>query len=867
MILDVLANRKVLDRHLDDPSLEVLFRDFERSKIGSLREALAARPLAYSAIYFMVMLLWTGTLSYGSSLQPSISFAADLTPHASLILLVVGLLIYPRRWLWVPVLGFCLVFPIGFLAGSSLRGAWALHPLVTSNLLAVHFGLHLASGLLAGTAARAINGLLHRLLSPYHADLLGLASMALVFAVLALPLPFLLDLYASALPPADRETLGFGPTFVHEVAVNIWRNAAAVSALLLGVLSRPSQRQLVLGLGVALAFPALGLAAQHGLAMFPEMDVCLLALFLVFILPVPVALTAWLIGIPVYAAMTGAFLAHSETGLPQDIWLETYALLAMMLTVYAAILRDLSQHSARARESSLRRLDRVRDFADVGLLSFNLSQGNYLGNAAAARIMAMAQTGNVADFIAQFETDVAAEISYALRPQNVDSVNLLLRRQNPLSANPSQLLRFFLWYETAPSHEKVAYGLVLDTTREHEQAQILSDTLEQLKIKQERQAQLFSIVSHELRTPAAVISMLLDDLDLPEQRPQTMRQLRDATDQLLSTLADMRQTVSPTQNLPVRRVPYAPAELAESIRNMLDPQARLAGITIRIILGPDAHRFRLGDTMRLRQALTNLVRNAIIHSKGHDLRISFHSRMDSGSAMPISVWKVIDNGVGIPEDQVERLFRPFERGGADPRKHADGSGLGLYISKSSIEMLGGSIDHFTPQEGGSGYVIELPEAMATEADLADKSRRDAHIAPETFPSVYLLLAEDNKLVAEVTQAQLSRFIGRVDVVENGVQALDSIAAHKPDILITDLFMPEMDGDELVRTLRQRGFNLPVIGLTAAVVGDDMERFRAVGVETVMSKPLDMKTLRRAILDFLSPAEALPEGSDRDASAT
>jgi signal transduction histidine kinase len=858
MALDVLVNGKVLDHRSDDPTLEILFRDFERSKIATLREALLARPLRYSMLYFVLMLLWTGALSYGSALQPLVGFATDMTPHASQILLVVGLLIYPRRWLWVPVLGYCLVFPIGFLTGSSLREAWAFNPLVTTDMIGVHFALHLASGVLAGAAARAISAALHRMLSPYHADLLGSASMALIFAVMALPLPVLLDLYVSALPAADRAALGFGPSFVHEVAVNIWRNAAAISALLLAVLSRPTSRQIVIGLGMALSFPLLGLATQHGITMYPEMDVCLLALALVFALPVPAALIAWLAGIPVFAMMTGTFLTHSALALPQDSWMQGYALLAMMMTVYAAILRDLSQHSARARDSGMRRLNRVRDFADVGLLSFNLSQGHYRANSAAARVIGMAQTGNVSDFIAQFETDAAAEVSHALRPQGGDSVNLLLRRVQPHDRKTVQFLRFFLWYETAPSHEKVAYGLVLDTTREHEQAQILSETLAKLKSKQERQTQLFSIISHELRTPAAVISMLLDDLDRPDHLPQTKRQLRDATEQLLSTLADMRQTVNPSQNLPVRRVPYTPAELAESIRNMLEPQAKLAGTSIRIVLGPDAHRFRLGDTVRLRQAITNLVRNAIIHSKGSDIRIAFHARTDAGTALPVSVWKVMDNGIGIPEDQVERLFQPFERGGADPRKQADGSGLGLYICKSSVEILGGTIRHFTPQGGGSGYVIELPEAIASESELAEKSRRDAHVTPENFPSIYVLLAEDNKLVAEVTQAQLSRFIGRVDVVENGLQALDSIAANKPDILITDLFMPEMDGDELVRTLRQRGFNLPVIGLTAAVVGDDMDRFRAVGVDTVMSKPIDLATLRRMILDFLSPPDIHPE---------
>lgn len=836
----------------EDLDHELLFQDFERSKIELLRDFLAARPWSMSAVYFSVLLLWTSILSYGSSLQPDVRFATDMTPHVAQILLVVGLLIYPRRWLWVPMAAYCVIYPIAFYSGSNMRVAWAYSPFLTRDMIEVHFALHVVSGLLAGFGVRWLSSVLHRWLSPYHADLITCAGIAVAFTAVTLPVSFALRSVAETLPSPAQMALGFQNGYVFNSVVNTLLNGAAMSAMLLAVMSRPTLPQFLFGLMASVLFPLTAYGQLQGFGMFPGLDVCLIGLFLVFTVPIPVALTASLIGFPVYAAMTGTFLTHAEQSSPEALWLEIYSIIAVWLTVYAIIKHDLSLHTAADRASSMRRMNRVRDFADVGLLSFNLSQGRYRCDGSAARILGVALQGPMSDLTHLFKDEMATQMAAALQPQNTGTINLLLDRKPDATAPQTQILRFFLWFETSPSKERVAYGLVLDTTRDHEQAAALRDTLATLEQRKARQQQLFSIISHELRTPAAVISMLLDELDRPEDLTKTRRQLRDATDQLLATLADMRQAVNPTQNLPIRRLPYAPAELAESIRNMLEPQARAAGMKLKIVLGPDAHRARLGDTARLRQAITNLVRNAIIHSKGTEIRISFHARADVGTEAPVSVWKVIDNGVGIPTAEVERLFRPFERGGDDPRKQADGSGLGLFISKTSIEMLGGSLEHFAPLNGGSGYVIELPEQLAL---AADQTFTAPQAVPETFPTVYILLAEDNKLVAEVTHAQLSRFVGRVDVVENGHEALERIATARPDILITDLFMPEMDGDELVKALRARGETIPVIGLTAAVVGDDMERFHTVGVHTVMSKPIDMATLRREILTLLSPSES------------
>jgi two-component system, sensor histidine kinase len=332
--------------------------------------------------------------------------------------------------------------------------------------------------------------------------------------------------------------------------------------------------------------------------------------------------------------------------------------------------------------------------------------------------------------------------------------------------------------------------------------------------------------------------MLIDDLADAGQLPTIRRQMREASDQLLRVLTDMRQAVNPEKNLEVTIEPYVPAEIAESLRNLFDVQAAERGIQIRLALGARAEQARLGDSRRIKQILGNLLRNAIIHSGATQITLSFTRVSGPGLLGPRSCWQVTDNGQGIAPAEVARLFEPFERGGReDPRSKVDGSGLGLYIVKSSVELLGGTVCYFTAPGGGAGYEVRLPEEDA-EAPLPV-----AVLAEPAYPAMLremsVLLAEDNELVAEITLARLRRVFGRVDCVANGRLALAELERAPRDLLITDLFMPEMEGDVLVRLLREAGVHIPIYGLTAAVVGDDMHRFEVAGASKVMSKPLQI----------------------------
>jgi len=356
----------------------------------------------------------------------------------------VGLLFYPRRWLWVPALAYCAIFPVAFFTGSTMRMAWAYHPFLTQDIVVVHFALHVASGLAAGLAVRWISAVLHRRLSPYKADLITCAGIAVAFTLFTLPVSFALQTFAERLPSPEQLALGFQGSFLYNTTVNTLMNGAAMSTMLLAVMSRPNMRQFGYGVLTSALFPLIAFGQLHGYGMFPGLDVCLIALVLVFTVPIPVALTASLIGFPVYAAMTGTFLTHSDFASSEAFWLENYAIIAVWLTVYAIIQHDLSLHNAADRASSMRRMNRVRDFADVVLLSFNLSQGRYRCDASASRILGVAQQGPTDGLVRLFKNEIAGQMCAALQPQNTGSINLLLDRLPDDPDGQAQVLGLFL---------------------------------------------------------------------------------------------------------------------------------------------------------------------------------------------------------------------------------------------------------------------------------------------------------------------------------------------------------------------------------------------------------------------------------------
>lgn len=825
-----------------------VFRDFEQSRILSIRQAVEKDPALYTFWLFAVVMGWTILMSAGVGLHGVNGLAVNLSPHVAHFTIILGLFFYPLRLFWVPMLAYLVSFFYLFYQPFTNAVPWHDLQGLTPSVVLVFLGLNLGSGLLLGMLYRVAFLWARPRMRAHSADLsLGLASYVL-FAVVCAAQTLVTLHYLQSFPPEIQAAFGFDAHYLELSMLRIFRGCAVVSGFLLVTVEFPRRNEALPTAVVASVFVLQAALQSRGFVLYPMIDAVVLGLLLVLALPIRITMFGVIGGVAGLAALTGAFLGDRPTLDPAEITLERYSLIALAVLLVTMAVKSHTGHVLAQKDAAIAKLDRARDFAGVGLFAVNRATGRFRLDDAAQRMLSLPSEGSLDDLRLVLMTDDAAALMRAMMPGASPARDLTLR------ATTGRVLRGFVWSEDTPTGDPVGYGILLDVTEAEERAARLRDTLEELSTRQERQRQLFSIVSHELRTPASVMSILIDDVADTDDRAHLQRQMREAADQLLSVLGDMRQTVNPEKNLPVKKVPYVPAELAESLRNTLDLTAREKGITLLLSLGAGAGQARIGDVVRLRQALSNLMRNALIHSGGTTVRLSFAAQppMVQGGAH-ISQWQVEDDGIGIPPDQVERLFEPFERGTHDPRRSADGSGLGLYIAHQSIEMLGGTLQFYQPLKGGAGYVLRLPEALAEPAEPDKPLAPVTHSphAPEQGWTV--VLAEDNALVADVTKARLERLRASVRVAPDGRAALTMIAEKQPDLVITDLFMPELDGDDLIRRLRQQGYTRPIIGLTAAVVGEEMDRFHKAGANLVMQKPLDFKELIRLMREGFPPA--------------
>ena len=361
---------------------------------------------------------------------------------------------------------------------------------------------------------------------------------------------------------------------------------------------------------------------------------------------------------------------------------------------------------------------------------------------------------------------------------------------------------------------------------------VVQNKVETVSRQQDRQAEMYAVIGHELRTPAASLQMMLDDLGEGESLDKPL--VRANIEQLLSVIDTLRAVAQPER---MAQTVYTDVKLDEVLQQQTQSLQALAarqGIKLKTDFGGlNFHPVQIQKTL-LRQVLSNLIKNALIHSGGTVLEVGAAGELIAGRREALRLW-VADNGQGVSEDKVEALFEAFVRGSTE----SEGTGLGLHISREIIQKMGGTLRYEPGPQGGACFVIELEVELAKEDPSIEND-------PKTTLSILqgkrVLLAEDNKTLQVLTQKMLQKQGADVVVANNGALALDAFHKGEFDLLLSDIFMPQMDGYAWVQQVRSSGAELPVIGLTAATIGEETEQMLAAGADAVLSKPTNIQQL-------------------------
>ncbi len=367
-------------------------------------------------------------------------------------------------------------------------------------------------------------------------------------------------------------------------------------------------------------------------------------------------------------------------------------------------------------------------------------------------------------------------------------------------------------------------------------------------------SEFLSHMSHEIRTPLTgiigMVSLLAGRLRGKDR--EYLELLQGSAETLLALIGDVLDLASiESGRLNPEMETFDPgAVLREEFNRFLYP-ARQNDLTLDLSLPGDLPRAVSGDPGRLCQILRNLVSNAIKYTERGGVRVDVRTEDRSDDHLLLEV-RVSDSGIGIPQDKLPELFQSFIRiRGPVTRATTEGTGLGLSIAKKLTELLGGRIGVESVVGQGSTFWFSIPLQRAEEQAEIRTSGGLPLDGLSELPPLRILLAEDNR----VNRAFLVEILGmgghRITAVENGREVLDVLRTTGPDddpgfdLVLMDLQMPEMDGFESVKRIRELpspAGRLPVIALTAFACPEDERRVRESGMDGYVTKPVDLERL-------------------------
>lgn len=365
------------------------------------------------------------------------------------------------------------------------------------------------------------------------------------------------------------------------------------------------------------------------------------------------------------------------------------------------------------------------------------------------------------------------------------------------------------------------------------------------------QREFLANMSHEIRTPMngifGMVELVLDTPLSNEQRDY-VETIRSSTQTLLTVLNDVLDfSKMQAGHLHLSQQAFDIRQLSIDVLRIFESKAREKQIDLKLIAGPDLADDLHGDDMRLRQILTNLVGNAVKFT--HQGRISLEVlAVDKEEAQQTVRFRVLDTGIGIDQQGLANLFKPFVQADGSITREYGGTGLGLAISQKLVRLMGGEIQ--VQSEIGKGtcfyFDLEFPCLSATSPSTDQPASSFSHDPAEaqTYPEI--LLVEDNVVNQKVLSRILQRLGYNVDLAKDGVECLEKVAEKTYGIICMDLSMPRMDGIETTEHLRKlEGPNSQayILGLSGHAFEADRQRCLAAGMNDFITKPIDLFQLK------------------------
>ncbi|MCC9641072.1 response regulator [Rhodopirellula sp. JC740] len=416
-------------------------------------------------------------------------------------------------------------------------------------------------------------------------------------------------------------------------------------------------------------------------------------------------------------------------------------------------------------------------------------------------------------------------------------------------------------------YPSVLFRVVDNAIERHQLLRELNES--RLAANQANQAKSAMIgnISHEIRTPMTAVLGLCDVLleqDPSDHQSNLLQMIRENGEYLVEIVNDLLDLSKlEAGGVTIDREPMLLRHLFSRTVGLMQVRAKENETTLSLEMADDVPEAIVSDSVRIRQVFLNLASNAIKFSPGASVRVRVGTKASVSDETKLFV-EVIDSGVGIPNEDIERIFQPFVQSESKKRaKSVGGTGLGLAISRRLIEMLDGKLNVTSEVGQGSTFAFEFPCEVCdpSRVESVKNSTRLSKAVEELLDGCEILVAEDTR-ATQVLLAMTLQSVGCVvTMVQNGHELLENYHANpgRYRAILTDIQMPGMDGLEATERLRQAGCQLPIVVLTADAVGATRREAESAGATDILTKPID----RQALLEVMArhcEAESCEESS-------
>ena len=398
---------------------------------------------------------------------------------------------------------------------------------------------------------------------------------------------------------------------------------------------------------------------------------------------------------------------------------------------------------------------------------------------------------------------------------------------------------------------------VYDTTAEHKYVEELKISKKEAEQAYVAKSAFLANMSHEIRTPMnAIIGMsdLVLRSELKEEQREQVLNIKSAGTSLLGIINDVLD-ISKIESgkYEIINEEYQFPKLINDITKIIDIRLEKSNVEFKVSIDPAIPRRMIGDEVRIKQILINIIGNAVKFTKEGYIYLKAEWNYDY--LLPKLTFSVTDTGIGIKEEDLDKLFGIFNQVDTRKNRAVEGTGLGLAISKHLAEMMGGCITVDSVYGEGSSFTITIEQKKADNEPIGKEIvdqliERKYHVADDyrdellvvKMPDVRLLIVDDNEVNLLVTKGLLDIYEMQTDLAKSGKEAIQMILEQEYDLVFMDHMMPGLDGVDTTKIIRDldggRYKTLPIIALTANVMSEVKEEFRNAGMDDFLGKPID-----------------------------